>query len=267
MALRPLGKTGIRVGPIGLGTVKLGRTEGVKYPRPFEIPDDRAALELLETAESLGVNLIDTAPAYGASEERLGNLLRGRRDRWIIATKAGEDFESGVSRFDFSPGAVRASVEQSLGRLRTDRLDIVLLHSDGHDIEIIERSGALEALERLRTEGKARAVGVSTKTPEGGVLAAERCDVVMLTCNPGYTDDEPAIAAAHGHGCGVLIKKALASGHLAPTGAGEDPVEASLRFVFSHAGVSSVVIGTISPAHLRSNVEAAQRAIAGSTSR
>ncbi|MBL0922517.1 MAG: aldo/keto reductase [Phycisphaerales bacterium] len=261
MALRPLGSTGIAVSPIGLGTVKLGRNQGVKYPEPFDIPDDAAAARLLDLARSLGVNLLDTAPAYGRSEERLGALLAGRRDEWVICTKAGEEFEDGRSRFDFSPRAIGASVDRSLRRLRTDRLDVVLLHSDGDDEEIIERSGALEALERAKAAGKVRAVGVSTKTPAGAALAARRCDVVMLTLNPSSREDEPALDVARAHGAGVLVKKALSSGHLGAAPPGEDPAEHALGFVLRRPEVSSVVVGTISPERLRANVAAALRAV------
>ena len=65
--LRTLGRTDIAVSALGLGTVKLGRNRGVRYPQPFALPDDRAARALLDAARELGVNLLDTAPAYGAS--------------------------------------------------------------------------------------------------------------------------------------------------------------------------------------------------------
>lgn len=260
MVLRPLGNTGVMISPLGLGTVKLGRREGVKYPEPFDIPDDDAASLLLDTARSLGINLLDTAPAYGASEERLGRLLGASRHEWVLCTKAGEEFENGVSRFDFSPQAVTASIDRSLRRLRTDRVEIALLHSDGRDEEIIERSGALEALGRCRDAGKVRAIGVSTKTLAGAILAAERCDVVMLTLHPQARGDEPALEVAARTGAGVLVKKALASGHLSASD-GVDPVEASLRFVLSRPAVSSVIVGTINPDHLRANVAAAERAL------
>ena len=116
MELRPLGRTGLRVSPIGLGTTKLGRTQALKYPEPFELPSDDQIRELLATARGFGVNLIDTAPAYGTSEERLGALLPNRSD-WVIVTKAGEEFVDGRSHFDFSPAAVTRSVERSLQRL------------------------------------------------------------------------------------------------------------------------------------------------------
>ena len=77
--MRPLGNTGMEISALGFGTVKLGRNEGVKYPQGFSIPDDRSASALIAYAQELGINLIDTAPAYGNSEERLGKLLAGQR--------------------------------------------------------------------------------------------------------------------------------------------------------------------------------------------
>jgi aryl-alcohol dehydrogenase-like predicted oxidoreductase len=111
--LKALGSTDMEVSALGLGTVKLGRNEGVKYPSEFRIPDDRHAASLLSEAQDLGINLIDTAPAYGNSEERLGKLLAGQRDRWLICSKVGEEFEHGQSRFDFTPEHTRSSVETS----------------------------------------------------------------------------------------------------------------------------------------------------------
>lgn len=246
---RPLGRTGLMVSPLGLGTVKLGRSEGVKYPHPVRIPDDEQAAALIDRAEALGINLIDTAPAYGTAEERLGSLLRGRRDRWVLCTKVGEEFVGGVSRFDFSAGAVRASVERSLRRLRTDVIDVVLLHSDGE----IESNPAepMEALVRLKEAGKVRAVGASTKTAAGGLHAAATCDVVMLTLNPGHHADLPAVAMAADRGVGVLVKKAFGSGHLAMDEASR---RACLRLALTTRGVSSVITGTASIPHLEANV-------------
>lgn len=270
--LRPLGQTGMTVSAIGLGTVKLGRATDVKYPEPFRLPDDDEAAALLATAANLGINLIDTAPAYGVSEERIGSLMRanrwfGGRDRWLVSTKAGEEYSGGRSTFDFAPGAIRASVERSLVRLGTDRLDIVLLHSDGRDEWIASQSGAPEALETLHQQGKVRAYGLSVKTPAPeSILRVPRARAaVMVTYNPGHIQDEPLIRLAAEEGAGVLIKKGLASGwapHLNPSAtAGDDPVEANLRFILKHPGVSSIVIGSINPAHLKQNVEAARKVL------
>ena len=264
--LRPLGQTGLSVSAIGLGTVKLGRNEGVKYPTGFTLPDDRAARELLNLARDLNINLIDTAPAYGCSEERLGKLLDGQRGDWVICTKVGEEFDDGRSHFDFTPEHTRFSVERSLERLRCDYLDVVLVHSDGNDLNIVNHLGTLEALAALKQEGKLRSFGLSGKSVDGGLAALPLCDLLMVTYNLSEQDQAPLLDACADCGKGVLIKKALASGHLdrLPGGGsgGEDPVAASMKFVLSHPATTAAVIGTITPRHLRSNVEAARRALA-----
>lgn len=260
MIKRPLGRTGLNVSPLGLGTVKLGRNRGVKYPQGFELPDNRQAAELIALARDLGINLIDTAPAYGTSEQRLGELLAGQRRDWVICTKVGEEFDGEHSHFDFSAAHTRRSVERSLKRLQSDYLDLVLVHSDGRDSDIVRREGALEELERLKQQGLIRAFGVSTKTLEGGRLAAELSDLVMVTYNAREREQEPVIDRCRELGKGVLLKKALASGHLCLDGA--DPVQAGMDFIFAHPGVSSAIIGTINPQHLRDNVAKAERALA-----
>ncbi len=247
MEMRPLGRTGIQVSLLGLGTVKLGRNEGVKYPQGFDLPDDRSVVTLLETARELGINLLDTAPAYGLSEQRLGQLRPGKREDWVIASKAGETFENGVSRFDFSRAAIRASVETSLRLLRTEYLDAVLLHSDGIDEAGDRFLPAAEELARLKQQGLIRATGFSGKTVAGGDRLLPLVDLLMATWNPGNTDEAPLIARAAEQGRGVLIKKALASGHVA------DPA-AALKAAATLPGVCSIVVGTLSPANLRANV-------------
>jgi len=242
---RPLGNTGMTVSLLGLGTVKLGRDQQVRYPHAFRIPDDAEAAALLDCATELGINLLDTAPAYGTSEARLGRLLRGRRSRWLVCTKVGEIFEDGRSRYDFSPEHVRRSVERSLERLASDYLDIVLIHSDGHDREILTQLGTLQALQELKRAGLVRAVGISHKSADGAACAIEvGCDVIMAVLNPDERAEASVIARAGVAGCGVLIKKALASGHAAPQ---------SLQFVAAQPGVSSIIVGTIDPRHLKEN--------------
>lgn len=255
MKKRTLGQTGIEVSVIGLGTVKWGRNQGVKYPLPFDLPSDDEITRLLGVAAELGVNLLDTAPAYGLSEERMGKLLRGQRHEWVICTKAGESFENGESNFDFSAAAITNSVERSLKRLQTDYLDCVLIHSNGDDRTIIERDEVFVTLETLKRAGKLRAYGMSTKTVEGGLLAVEKADVVMVTYHPESTDDETVITQAQSLHKGVLIKKALASGHAAHS------LAENFRFILSHPGVTSIIVGTLNPAHLMENVQSCETAL------
>lgn len=254
VAKRALGSTGIDVSCLGLGTVKFGRNQEVKYPSSFALPSDREVEQLLAEAQELGINLLDTAPAYGSSEQRIGRLLRNRDD-WVVCTKVGEEFTTGKSFFDFGAEHTRRSVERSLRDMKTDVLDIVLIHSDGEDLKILEQTDCLPTLISLRDSGLIKAIGMSTKTVAGGLRAVELLDVVMATYNPSYTEDAPVIEAAAKSGKGVLIKKALNSGHDAlgtTTSAGD-----ALRAALGLAGVSAAIVGTINPAHLRANAAAA----------
>lgn len=242
MKKNKIGHTDIFVSTLGLGTVKFGRNQQIKYPTPFNLPHDKAILDLLAIAKSSGINLLDTAPAYGTSEERLGKLLTDRKD-WVICTKVGENFASGVSNFDFTRDGVNSSIEKSLKKLGTDYLDIVLVHSNGEDTQIIHETDIFATLAELKEKGVIRAFGMSTKTVDGGKLAVDFSDVVMVTYNPIDYQEKAVIDYAHQKNKGVFIKKALASGHLTT-------IPDTMRFVLQPQGISSVVVGTINPAHL-----------------
>lgn len=247
--MRRLGSTGIDVSPIGLGTVKFGRNTGVKYPTTFSLPDDADLDRLLGAATDCGINLIDTAPAYGTSEERLGKLLEGVRDKWVLSTKTGENFDGRRSSYDFSARGTMRSVEQSLRRLKTDYLDIVLVHCDDADESALRDTDVIASLQRLKDRGDILAIGASTKSVAAGLLALEVCDIVMVTYNLGDTSQLPVLDKADARNKGVLVKKALTSGHAG------DPV-AALHFALDHPAVASAIVGTIDENHLRGNVAA-----------
>ena len=253
MKKQNLGQTGIQVSPLGLGTVKFGRDQQVKYPWSFKIPDDQAVLELLSISRDLGINLLDTAPAYGNSEERLGQLLKQRQD-WVIVSKVGESFENGQSQFDFSAATTQKTIENTLRKLKTDYLDVVLVHSDGDDQKIIEQEDVIETLQKLKQQGLIRAVGLSTKTTTGGIWAVENTDVVMATRNSEDHTDDPVLDRALELNKGVVIKKGLQSGH-ADRQAGGSGIEEAINYVFSHQAVSCLIAGTINPLHLKQNAK------------
>lgn len=248
MQKRRLGSTDIEVSVIGLGTVKFGRNQGVKYPTAFALPTDSEIADLLVQAKERGINLLDTAPAYGSSEERLGQLLQGTRQDWVISTKVGEEFSDGQSQFNFSASAITASVERSLRRLNTDYIDIVLVHSHGDDVALIEKEKVFATLATLKQSGKIRAYGMSTKTVVGGLLTVAHADVAMVSFNPTYTDERDVIAAAMLQHKGILVKKALSSGHAVTR-----PAE-TLERIVAEPGVTSVIVGTINPMHLNENI-------------
>ncbi len=261
-----LGKTDLRISRLGLGTVKLGRNQNVKYPEAFELPSDNHARALLRCARECGINLVDTAPAYGVSEERLGYLLRGQRKDWVICTKAGEEFSrnydgDGKSNFDFEPASLRLSVERSLRRLRTDYLDIVLIHSDGNDSHLIHHHQVLHTLATLKQQGWIRAYGMSTKTLEGGLICAQEADVVMTTFDTGQEEDLKLMKTCETNNTGVLLKKIFNSGHLITDTqtdqSANEIIEQQMKVIFAQSAVNSAIIGTLNCQHLRSNIECA----------
>lgn len=245
LSKKALGSTGILVSKLGLGTVKFGRNTGVKYPKQFKIPDDSTIKQLLNTAKELNINLLDTAPAYGSSEERLGELLQAERHSWIICSKVGEIFTNNISIFDFRKEYIINSLHQTLKRLKTDYLDILLIHSNGHDEDIINKHKVFETLADLKQQGLIRAFGMSTKTVNGGMLTAQLADVIMATLNLNYAADLPVIKEAHRLNKAVLIKKPLDNGYLS--------VKPSMDYIFKNpqiSGISSVILGTINSKHL-----------------
>ena len=246
---RPLGNTGLDVSAIGFGSFKIGRNQGIKYPTVYDLPSDDECAQLLDGILSLGINLIDTAPAYGEAEARLGKHLSSRREEIILSSKMGERFVDGVSHYQFGSNAVRDSVEASLRRLKTDHLDLLLIHSDGNDLHILQETDTVDALLDLKQQGKTRAIGLSGKTVEGATDALAWADVLMVEFHLQDTSHLDIMKEAHEQGVGVLIKKGLAAGHL-------DPREA-IRFVLSEPSVDSLVLGGLNLEHFRANCEVA----------
>jgi len=243
---RRLGRTGRHVSPIGFGAFKIGRNQGIKYASAYDLPDEDAVAALLEGVLEIGINLIDTAPAYGLSEERVGRALAARRHEFVLSTKAGELFQDGQSTFDFTSSGIRRSVQRSLRRLRTDFVDLLLIHSDGNDADILERSDAVETLVELRDAGLTKAIGFSGKTVEGARSALVWADAIMVEYHLDDRGHEPVIEEAGAADVGVIVKKGLASGRLAP--------DVALSFILANPNVASVVIGGLSLGHLRQNV-------------
>ena len=242
-----LGDTSLNISPIGLGTVKFGRNQGVKYPEGFELPSEEFLADFLSLSLELGINTLDTAPAYGTSEERLGNLLKGQRDKWVIVGKAGEEFENGESFYHFTPDHFKMSLERSLKRLDTDYIDALLIHSDGSDMDILQNDALIRTMHDFKEQGLVKAIGASTKTAEGGIKTLELMDVVMAMYTSDYQDEKPVLDYAEKHNKGVILKKLLSSGH-------NTNIKDAMRFSFAHNGVTSAIIGTINPDHLRSNI-------------
>lgn len=252
MQERALGKSGTRVSPLGFGAFKIGRNQGIKYPSGYELPDDAAVARLMNEVLDLGINYIDTAPAYGLSEERIGRAIGTRRNEFVLSTKIGETFSDGKSTFDFSAAGIRQSVARSLTRLKTDVLDVVYIHSDGNDLKILHETDAVATLQDLKAAGSIRLIGMSGKSIEGARESLQWADVLMVEYHLNDRSHEAVISEAAAKGLGIVVKKGLAAGHL--------PADRALAFVLDNRSISSVVIGGLNVEHLRENVAIAEQA-------
>lgn len=243
---RRLGSTGLAVSPIAFGAFKIGRNERIKYAQSYELPDEATASRLLNGVLDLGINLIDTAPAYGLSEARVGRAIAHRRHEFVLSSKVGETFEHGRSTFDYSTDAVLGSVERSLQRMRTEVLDLVFVHSNGDDLQILDTTDVVTALQSLRDRGLVRAIGFSGKTVEGARAALDWADALMIEYHADDTSHDEVMHQACDRAVGVIVKKPLASGVLDPSSA--------IRFALAHPSVAALVVGSLSLEHVATNL-------------
>lgn len=284
---RTLGRTGADVTILGYGAMEL---RGL--PRGPEIDDDSAG-RLLNAVLDGGINLIDTSPDYGRSEELIGRYLGHRRDEFFLASKCGCLLELPTDvpppyPHDYSPANIRADVEQSLRRLRTDRLDLVQVHMSPSRTQL-EENRTVETLHELKAEGKVRFIGMSGILPNlPEHIAMNAFDVFQIPYSAVQREHEDLVTEAARKGAGTLIRGGAARGAPSgeknwrtgplsqPAGVGQRNWEASgvedllgesgltkmefvLRFTLSHPGLSSTIVGTSNLAHLNGNIAIAER--------
>lgn len=149
MEYRALGTSGLKVSPICLGTLQFGAQT-----------DQAEAARIVDSARAAGVNFIDTAVSYagGRGETMVGELLAADRDRWVLATKVGSRTGPGPDEDGTSRRQIAWAIDQSLRRLRTDRIDVYYLHRDDPDVPLEESLGAVGDLIRA---GKVLHLGLS----------------------------------------------------------------------------------------------------------
>ncbi|MBT6157662.1 MAG: aldo/keto reductase [Planctomycetaceae bacterium] len=249
MKAQTLGQTGLKVSPIGFGAFKIGRNQKIKYPTPYDLPTEADVEKLLNAVLDMGITYIDTAPAYGLSEERIGRSIAHRRAEFVLSTKIGETFRDGESQYDYSTAAVRESIDRSRRLFGSEMLDLVFIHSNGDDDVILNHTDAVATLCDLKQAGTIRAIAMSAKTVEGTRQSLEWADVVMVEYHLDDRSHEEVIAEAAARGVGVVVKKGLAAGHLAP--------DEAIGFVLRNPHVGSIVIGGLNPAHIQANVHVA----------
>lgn len=271
---RPFGRTGLEVPVLGFGAGSIGGAE----------LSEGEAERLLKTVVDEGLTLVDTAPSYGLSEERIGRHLASRRAEIVLSTKVGYGVH-GVP--DWTWEAVARGVDGALGRLRTDVLDVVHLHSCSR--ELLERGEVVDALEAAVAAGKVRVAAYSGENEALELaVAGGRFGAVQTSVNPFDQNGlDGLLPRAREAGLGVLAKRPLGNaawrwdsepeapdvaeyhrrfrrlmeiGGLEPEGPGGIPwPEAALRFAAHAPGVDAVLVGSTDPAHLRANRTAVEK--------
>jgi aryl-alcohol dehydrogenase-like predicted oxidoreductase len=212
---RPLGHSGIEVSAIGFGAWGIGgRTAGATS---YGETDDNVSRRALMESFDQGVTFYDTASVYGDghSEELIGDCFSDCRDRVVIATKAG--IRPSFEGYDFSASALRASLEASLRRLRTDYIDVFQLHNAGPGV-VLNQPHIGELLSRFVQEGKVRIYGFSTLSPDDAVSLLDFPDTACFQVNCNLLDwraiDGGLFDRAKSHGIGLIARTPLAFGFL-----------------------------------------------------
>jgi aryl-alcohol dehydrogenase-like predicted oxidoreductase len=196
----------------------------------------------------MGINLIDTAPAYGVSEERIGKQIARRNRAFIISTKVGEVFENGRSTYDFSRESVIASVHRSLKRLKRDVLDFVFVHANDDDF-VLKQTDVARTLADLRSQGLVRFIGHSGKTLAGARTAMAWADALMIEYHPQDASHEAVLSEAGTNGIAIFVKKPLASGAIPPAEA--------IPFILRSPRVGTIVVGGLNIEHVKQNLDIA----------
>jgi aryl-alcohol dehydrogenase-like predicted oxidoreductase len=275
MEKRTFGRTKLQVSPLGFGAAPIGY---------LQTDRDRVAT-MLNFLLDHGMNVIDTAASYEGSEEVIGETIGSRRDQFVLISKCGTKV-SGVEGEDWSPRLIAQTVDRSLRRLKTDRLDVMLLHSC--KLEVLEKGDAVAALAKARDAGKIRFPGYSGDN-DAAAYAATLPDIAVIETSISIADQANiahVLPTAREHRCGVIAKRPIANaawkdpahqpglyrGYAQPytdrlqkmqlnpaelgfSGPPEEIwPEMALRFTLSFPEVSTAIIGTTSAKNAEQNI-------------
>lgn len=301
MQYRPLGRTGVQVSPLCLGTMMFG---------PWGNDDEADSIRVIHRALDAGITFVDTADVYsaGESERIVGKALKGRRDDVVLATKFFMPMGEDPNRRGGSRRWIIRSVEDSLRRLDVDHIDLYQVHRPSRDTDVEETLGALTDLVR---QGKIRYVGSSSyaasQIVEAQWVARDRHLQRFVTEQPPYSllvrgIEADVLPTAQRHGMGILSYSPLAGGWLSgrwrkdgagtPTSAArprarfdmsspanqrkleaveqlallaEDAgltlIELAIAFVIRHPAVTSAIVGPRTMAQLESQLTGAEVAL------
>ncbi len=284
MRYRKLGKTDLQLSELSLGTVALGMPYGIgadsNGSKGVEPPVDSEAFELVYHAIDRGINFLDTARAYGRSEEVLGAALRYRRLQALVATKITCHDKDGVTLTgqELTQHMIE-SLHTSLRLLQTDHVDLLMLHSAS--VDLLDNGDAIGMLKRFQAQGKARYFGASTYGSVAPRIAiSQGIDALQVAFNildQRMADEVFPLAKAAGVGIivrSVFLKGALSSrakylpARLAALKAQSSAVkqeaaaltpsltcvEAALKFVLAQEDIATALVGVRNVAELEASL-------------
>lgn len=262
MIYRQFGNSDLKVPAIGFGAGEIG---------DYNLPDSEIE-KLLNTVLDLGINLIDTARGYYASEERIGKFISHRRDEFILSTKIGYGID-GYS--DWSYKIILAGIDEALRIMRTDYIDIVHLHSCS--INILQKGEVIDALLEAKNKGKIKLAAYSGENDAlEFAINSGKFDSIMTSVNicDQHSLNKLIPIAKEKH-LGVIAKRPIAN---APWKFSERPIgsyaeeywlrwkemnlpqsdnwlETFFRFTVFADGIDSAIVGTTNVNHLKEDVE------------
>jgi aryl-alcohol dehydrogenase-like predicted oxidoreductase len=276
MEMRGFGKTGFEVSALGFGGGPVGYLD----------TDRRHVTEILNTLIDRGVNLIDTAAVYPGSEEAIGEAIGHRRDDYVLVSKCGQEFDD-IDGAAWSASAIEQTVDRSLRRLKTDHIDVVLLHSC--ELDTLKNGEALGALIKARDAGKTRFIGYSGDN-EAAAHAAGIDEVAVIETSISIFDQaniDTVLPEAGRNNVGILAKRPIANAAWKdsserrgiyvdyaktyaerlvkmaiepadlgfPGDIGTAWSEIALRFTLFQPGVTTAIVGTTKASNVERNLE------------
>ncbi|XID94674.1 aldo/keto reductase [Paenibacillaceae bacterium WGS1546] len=272
-----LGRTGLRVTRLGFGAMEL-RGPRVWNGRPVS---DEEAERMLNAVLDSGINFIDTSYDYGRSEDLIGRFVSHRRHEFVLATKCGCTL---VDRGDhdetphvWTRENLLHNVDTSLRRMKTDYIDLLQLH--GPTVRQVEEGRLIDALQEIQAAGKVRFIGISSYLPQlPGHMEYGEYDAFQIPYSALEREHEQLIREAGESGRGVIVRGGVGQGEPGKgrgsvdrwaawerarldelRAEGESPTGFLLRFALSHPQLSTTIVGTSNPAHLKENARMAEK--------
>ena len=270
MEMRTLGNTGLQISRLGVGLSEIGG---------LSLKEQATAGQVLNSALDAGINFLDTSACYNNSEELIGLTVAHRRDEYILATKCGH-VAGGYTGQAWTAKTVRDSIDRSLARMNTDRLDLVQLHSCG--VDVLEQGEVIEEIQKAKQAGKTRFIGYSGDNDAAyWAVDSGLFDTLQTSFNlvDQHARTTGLLNKAKAQGLGIIIKRPIANGawgaDKSPSayasqyfqrsqamakagsipGAPENRILLALGFALAHDEVDTVIVGTRNPDHMQANIE------------